>query len=107
MVSARFPPDALHPIVRTHPVTERKCLFVCDGYSYRVEGLSEPEGKALLEELFEHIARPQFHYAHRWRLGDLLIWDNCAVQHLAIHDYEWPRHRRMMHRVTVGGSTTY
>ena len=57
-----------------------------------------------MEELAERIVEPRFRHTHRWQARDLLMWDNCTVQHLASFDYQWPRHRRLMHRVTVGGS---
>ena len=102
-LAARFPPDAIHPIVRTHPVTGRKCLFVCDGYTHRIEGLPKDESDALLRALFDHLADPRFHYVHEWRAGDLLMWDNCAVQHKATSDYDLPL-RRLMQRCTIEGT---
>ena len=102
-LEARFPPDALHPIVRTHPVTGRKCLYVCEGYTHEVLGLPQDESDALLQELFDHLANPAFHYRHQWRVGDLLMWDNCAVQHKATNDYDLPL-RRLMQRCTIEGT---
>lgn len=103
---ATLPADAIHPVARTHPATGRKCLFVCEGYTSRICGLPEAESRALLDELFAHLARPEFRYRHRWRVGDLLVWDNCAVQHLASFDYP-PTLRRRMQRCTVEGSIPY
>lgn len=105
-LEARFPPDTIHPVVRTHPATGAKCLFVCDGYSHRIVGLPEDESDALLRDLFAHLARPEFHYSHNWRVGDLLMWDNCAVQHRATYDYE-PAQRRLMQRCTVEGTVSF
>ncbi len=102
----KYPPDALHPIVRTHPDTGRKCLFVCYGYTHAVIGMDKTESDALLAELFDHIADPAFLYRHKWRVGDLLIWDNCAVQHKATFDYDTSL-RRVMQRCTVEGSVPY
>jgi len=102
-LEARFPPDAVHPIVRTHPVNKRKCLYVCEGYTHKVVGLAQDESDALLRDLFDHLADPAFHYRHQWRDGDLLMWDNCAVQHKATNDYELPL-RRLMQRCTIEGS---
>ncbi|NKB60343.1 MAG: TauD/TfdA family dioxygenase [Alphaproteobacteria bacterium] len=98
----KYPPDAVHPIVRKHPVTDRKCLFVCEGYTHRIVNLPEAESDTLLQELFAHLANPAFHYRHKWRVGDLLMWDNCAVQHKATNDYELPL-RRLMQRCTIEG----
>lgn len=99
-------PDVEHPVVRTHPYTGRKCLFVNEGYTSRIVGLSDAESDALLAELFEHATRPEFVYRHRWQIGDLLIWDNCSTQHRAVMDYELPR-RRLMERTTLRGSVPF
>ena len=103
---AKYPPDVYHPIVRTHPVTGRKCLYVCDGYTNRIAEMPEAEGATLLKDLFEHLLKPEFLYRHKWRAGDLLIWDNCAVQHKAVFDYEPPL-RRVMQRCTIEGSAPF
>lgn len=97
-------PAVVHPVVRTHPHTGRRCLYVSKGECEGIEGMANDEALALIDELADHTIDPRFRYVHRWRVRDLLMWDNCAVQHLASHDYEWPKHRRLMHRVTVGGS---
>lgn len=98
----KLPEDAIHPIVRVHPVTGRKCLYVCDGYTDRVIGLLKDESDALLAELFAHIVKRDFRYTHEWQQDDLLMWDNCAVQHKANFDYG-PELRRLMQRCTVMG----
>ena len=96
-------PDVEAPVVRTHPVTGRKCLFVNEAHTSRIAGLPEAEGAALLARLCAHIIRPEFRYEHQWRAGDLLMWDNVSVQHKANFDYDLPL-RRVMHRTTVRGS---
>ncbi|MGZ5091245.1 MAG: TauD/TfdA dioxygenase family protein [Burkholderiales bacterium] len=93
-------PEAVHPVVRVHPITKRKCLYVSEGYSIRILGLPEDESKSLLAELTDHIAKPQFHYRHNWREHDLVMWDDCSTQHKATFDYALPLRRRM-HRTTV------
>lgn len=95
-------PKVTHPFVRTHPITGRKCLFVSDGECVEVVGMEENEGRSLIDEYANHIIRKEFCYSHKWQVGDVLIWDNCAVQHLATHDYEWPNERRLLWRLTVG-----
>ncbi len=95
-------PDAEAPVVRTHPVTGRKGLFVNEAHTSRIVGLPAGEGAALLAQLCAHIVRPEFRYEHQWRAGDLLMWDNVAVQHKANFDYRLPL-RRLMHRTTVRG----
>jgi taurine dioxygenase len=98
----RYPP-VRHPIVRTHLLTGRKCLYVMRDDCVGVEGMEADEAEALIAALADHIVKPAFIYRHRWRRGDLLMWDNCTVQHRAIQDYDMPR-RRLMHRTTMGGA---
>lgn len=96
-------PDVEVPIVRTHPVTGRKGLFINEAHSPGIVGLSKDESDALLGELCRHIIRPEFVYTHHWQPGDLLMWDNAAAQHKATFDYDLPL-RRVMHRTTVRGT---
>jgi taurine dioxygenase len=100
-------PDVLHPVVRTHPYTGRKCLYVSQGECVAIEGMATDEALALIDELSTRIIQPQFRHVHTWQVHDLLMWDNCSVQHLATFDYHWPQHRRLMHRLTVGGSIPF
>ena len=93
--------EVIHPIVRVHPYTGRKYLFVCKGECEQAVGLDETESLALIDTLADEIPRPEYCYAHDWRAGDLLMWDNRAVQHIASFDYQWPKHRRLMHRVSI------
>lgn len=74
-------PPAIHPLVKTHPVSGRKSLFLGRLMTRKVIGLGPDESEALLAELFDHAEKPEFVYAHRWTPGDLLIWDNRAVNH--------------------------
>jgi taurine dioxygenase len=96
-------PDVAHPIVRTHPFTGRRALYVTKGECVGIEGVPDDEGRAVIEELHDHCIRPEFQYRHRWRVGDLLMWDNATAMHLAVCDYALPQ-RRLMHRTTVIGS---
>jgi len=98
----RYPP-AMHPIVRTHPYTGLKCLYVMRDDCTGIEGLEQDEAETLIAALADHIVKPDFIYRHQWRPGDLLMWDNCTVQHRAIQDYDLPQ-RRLMHRTTMGGT---
>lgn len=100
-------PPVDHPVARTHPVTGRKALYVTADECDAVSGLSPDEALPLIQKLSDHVVRPEFQYHHKWRVGDVLMWDNCAVQHVVHRDYEFPTHRRMMHRVTVNGSVPY
>ena len=99
-------PDVEAPLVRTHPVTGRKGLFVNEAHTSHIPGLPREESDALLSELYRHITRPEFQYVHQWRPGDLLMWDNVAVQHKATFDYDLPM-RRLMHRTTVRGTVPF
>jgi taurine dioxygenase len=99
-------PDIAHPIVRTHPFTGRKALYVTKGECIGIEGVPEDEGRSVIEELHDHCIKPEFQYRHEWRTGDLLMWDNATAMHLAICDYELPQ-RRLMHRTTVIGSVPF
>jgi len=95
-------PDVASPVVRTHPVTGRKGLFVNEAHTSEIVGMGRAESDALLGELYLQIAKPEFGYTHRWQPGDLLMWDNCSTQHKATFDYDLPL-RRLMYRTTVRG----
>lgn len=93
-------PPVDHPVVMKHPITGRKAIYVNPGYTMKINELPESESQALLAELFDYLNEPRFVYRHKWRPGDLIIWDNYATQHLAVGDYALPQ-RRLMHRTTV------
>lgn len=97
----------VHPVVHTHPVTGRKCLYVHRGKCTAIEGLENEEAVSRINDLADRIPQPQFCYTHEWQAGDLLRWDNCLVQHLATFDYQWPQHRRLVQRITVDGSVPF
>lgn len=94
-------PSAVHPVVRTHPVTGRKILFVNPTFTAHIEGVPPAEADAVLAFLFEHQNQPELQCRWRWRQGDLAIWDNRATHHYAVADYgDAPR---TIHRVTLEG----
>ena len=94
-------PDTEMDVVRVHPVTGRKGLFINEGHTSHLSGMSRAESDTLLAELYAHITQPQFIYGHSWQPGDLLMWDNIAAQHKATFDYDpLPR---LMYRTTVRG----
>jgi len=95
-------PPVRHPIAFKHPVSKEPCLFVNKGFTHQIPGLPEADGKALLEELFEHATKPEFVYRHHWQKGDVVIWDNYATQHRATGGYTLPK-RRHLWRTTVQG----
>lgn len=99
-------PDVTHPVIRTHPFSGRKCLYVNQTYTFGMVGMRDEEAEPLLRELCAHITRPQYVYRHKWQVGDLLLWDNCLTQHRAVTDYALPQ-RRLMHRVSVEGSKPF
>lgn len=96
-------PAVVHPVVRTHPVTGRKCLYVNEQYTVGIVGMDERESRELIDQLCAHIQRPQFIHTHRWQVDDFVIWDDCAIQHHAIGDYG-PHQRRLIHRTSVDGT---
>jgi taurine dioxygenase len=96
-------PTAVHPIVRTIPETGRKALFICRLMTDRIMELPEAESRALLDELCDHVENPKFVYAHHWKVGDILIWDNRCTIH-AREDFDGSQ-RRLLKRVTVGDNT--
>ena len=89
-------PPVVHPVIRTHPVTKKKALYVNQGFTRRIQGLSEDESRALLDFLFMHSTRPEFVYRHKWSVGDVVMWDNGCVLHRA--DHSGVVGDRVMHR---------
>ncbi|MBT5051182.1 MAG: TauD/TfdA family dioxygenase [Rhodospirillaceae bacterium] len=98
----RSPPDSFHPLVRTHPHTGRKALYLSPRFTIGIKDLDEADAQALLDELFAHIRNRDLVYRHRWNVGDLLLWDNRTTIHLACLGVPEGQHRRM-HRTTVLG----
>ena len=95
--------EVIHPVVRVHPITKRKALFVNPVYTQRFDGMTEEESKPLLSYLFAHATKPEFTCRLQWEVGTLALWDNRCVLHLAINDYDGSR--RLLHRTTVAGET--
>ena len=92
---------ATHPVVRVHPETGRRALYVNIAHTVGFEGMTEEESAPILDYLFRHQTRPELTCRFRWRPGSLAFWDNRCAQHNAINDY--PTHRRVMHRITLAG----
>ncbi|SHN46562.1 TauD/TfdA dioxygenase family protein [Cryptosporangium aurantiacum] len=90
-----------HPVVRTHPITGRKALFVNGDYTTHIEGWTPEESAPLLEYLYAQVGRAEYVYRHKWRVGDLVIWDNRCTQHAVVGDTGGAE--RVLHRVTLFG----
>ena len=97
----RDAPGARHPVVRTHPMTGRKCLYLGRRRNGYIEGLDLAESEAALDRLWQHASQPSLTWTHQWQKGDVLVWDNRCVLHR--RDAFNPASRRMMHRVQIKG----
>ena len=98
-------PPVLHPVIRTHPETGKKVIFVNSLFTQRIEGLPTAESDALLQFLFNHISTPEYTCRFQWQAHSIAIWDNRSTQHKPINDY-FPSPRRL-HRITVDGDRPY
>ena len=100
--TARFPP-VRQPLVRQHPATGAKSLYVCPAVISHIEGMDAAESASLIETLIAHATQPRYVYTHRWHKGDLVMWDNRAVLHTASL-FDHTRYQRLMYRTTVAGN---
>lgn len=98
----QFGAAQIHPLVRTHPVTGKKAIYIHPGKTERIEGMDLDDSKAFVDRLMARAIQPQITYRHQWQLGDMVIWDNRAVSHIAYRDYDH-KDRRIMHRVILAG----
>ena len=90
-----------HPVVRTHPVSGRKCIYVNPQFTLRIEGLEPDEGRAILNVLYEQAHVPEYQFRLRWAPGTIVFWDNRSTQHYAANDY-YPERRRMERTAVIG-----
>lgn len=102
MVAANPPVE--HPVVKTHPESGRKCLYVNSLFTVSIKGMKQKESQALLEFLFDHVVTPEYTCRFRWQQNSVAFWDNRIVQHKPVNDY-WPQHRRMQ-RITIDDGTS-
>jgi taurine dioxygenase len=102
----RRKPPVSQPLVRIHPLTGRKVLYANPGYTMRIDGMDRDESDAILDYLFRHQERADFLYAHRWSVGDVLMWDNIGTVHNAVADY-MPDEPRYMRRAQVMATLDY
>ena len=98
-------PSAIHPIIRTHPETEKKAIYVNKFFTTRIEGLADQESKLILDYLFTHIEKTEFQIRYKWNKNDMAFWDNRCTIHKALWDY-FPNERKGR-RVTIKGSVPY
>lgn len=98
--------DMPQPLVRTHPITGRKALYMGGNVPWNVEGMPEAESDILIPELQAFATQPRFVYIHHWLAGDALLWDNRSSMHRATA-YDMVNHRRLMHRTTIAGDEAY
>jgi taurine dioxygenase len=103
---AREFPDVVHPLVRKHPLTGRKCLYLSGDQTVSIVGWDEHSSNALLDELKNHYLSPKYNYRHTWQVGDVVFWDNCLCMHKAVQDYRLPLRRKML-RTTIAGWPTH
>ncbi|MDE1145916.1 MAG: TauD/TfdA family dioxygenase [Azospirillaceae bacterium] len=99
-------PDVFHPLVRTHPADGRKALWVSTGTVKEVVGMPNPDGLELLDELVEFVTQDRFVHAHKWQVGDILIWDNRCTLHTGTL-YDDKKYTRLMHRMWVKGDKPF
>ncbi|TWB15313.1 taurine dioxygenase [Nitrospirillum amazonense] len=99
-------PDVVHPLIRTHPADGRKALWVSTGTVKEVVGMPNPQGLELLDELVEFVTQDRFVHAHKWRVGDILIWDNRCTLHTGTL-YDDKKYTRLMHRMWVKGDRPF
>ena len=98
--------SSVHPLVRTHPRTGEDALYLSGNFIDRVDGMGRDESRPLVDALIAHATSPIYTYRHRWRAGDLVMWDNAATMHYAVFDYAAGM-ARTMHRTTVAGGAPF
>ena len=98
-------PPVEHPVIRTHPLSGKKGLFVNSLFTVAIKGLKEKESRVLLDFLFEHAVQDEYVYQFSWQNDSIAIWDNRITQHKPVNDY-WPQHRRMQ-RITIDGDAPF
>ena len=99
-----MPPPGIHPLVRTHPETGRKALFLNPVRMESIVGMEDKEALALIDDLMRHATQKKYEYRHKWRDGDWVLWDNRSVMHQANPDYDM-NERRYLYRLMLKGET--
>ena len=103
-VEAEETPDVVHPLIRTHEDTGRKTIYVNTNRTDRIVDMDRAESDALLDEIYEHVTRPEYIYRHEWRVGDLLVWDNRCLMHSVNMDFPVGQ-TRLHQRILLKGPT--
>jgi taurine dioxygenase len=98
----RVPDAVMHPLVRTHPESGRKAIYLNPIRTEGIVGMEENEALSLLDELLEHAVQPQYEYRHQWRTGDMVMWDNRCLLHKANGDYDMGQ-ARYLYRIMLKG----
>ena len=101
------PPDCAHPVVRTHPETGRKAIYINPAYVVRIEGLADAESEALKQEIYDHCLQDHFRLAYRWQPSDVVAWDNAALMHSATTRTLDPAKHRTLWRMTISGGPAF
>lgn len=99
----RFPEGILHPVARRNPDTDRRAIYLNPIRVECIDGYERAESDALLDDLTAHCLKPEFQYRHKWRVGDVVMWDNRTVLHQANDDYDWRQHKRRLMRIMLEG----
>lgn len=101
------PPECLHPVVRTNPISGRKAIYITPAYTTRIDGMAADESDALMEEIFTHCLQDKYRMDYKWRAGDVVVWDNAAVMHSATTKDLDPTKFRTIWRTIISGDETF
>ena len=101
------PPDCLQPLIRTHPETGRKAIYISPFYMVRIEGLTDDDSEALKKEIYDHCLQDRFRMQYKWRTGDVAAWDNAALMHSATTKELDPAKHRTLWRATISGGPAF
>ncbi len=101
------PPECLHPVVRTNPVSGQKAIYITPAYTVRIDGMDEDESQALMDEIFAHCLQDKYRMTYKWRAGDIVVWDNAAVMHSATTKDLDPTKYRTIWRTIISGGPTF
>jgi taurine dioxygenase len=100
------PPECLHPVVRTNPISGRKAIYITPSYTVRIDGMADDESAALMRQIFDHCLQDKYRMDYHWHAGDVLVWDNAAVMHSATtKDLDPAKHRTLWRTIISGGPT--